>query len=388
MEPAIPDDPKVQTKKPRGLRKILLICVLVIVIIYIALPYPKYGTAFKSQIDSSNYYKGLIFTYYHDGDYLIESGGGGGPSFSLNFNYFPKLKRLSGAYSKNPKLIRTIESQGVIHPYLISGKNVYFKNKKIDNIDARTIIAHNSGYIETNDGIYYFAQNVFKKITEIENPDSFTPICKEYAHDTKNVYYFSLSYPILTTPELTVIKLPEGEEASDFKCVYIPNLEGLGRSNTTLYHHGEKIPGADPDTFKRLKSGGYFTDQNNVYAISKGSIFTVKGADPLTFNDYKTVGIGTTFSGYGYDKSHVYYKGELTDLTPYNLRKVTGSETIPSAEYVTDGFSVYFMGTKIINADASTFEYLGDYYAKDKNYVYKHGKILDGKHPETFELTR
>ncbi len=66
-------------------------------------------------------------------------------------------------------------------------------------------------------------------------------------------------------------------------------------------------------------------------------------------------------------------------------RVVEGEETqLPSSYEIKDG-EIYHLGELIKDVDNETFEYLGGYYAKDKNNVYYSNLILENVDLKTFE---
>lgn len=102
-------------------------------------------------------------------------------------------------------------------------------------------------------------------------------------------------------------------------------------------------------------------------------------SDRLTFEQVCRTGITI-------DDQHVYRDGSvIVGLEP-------ASFVMLSAWYYKDHDSVYnFYRKTISEADTSTFEVINDTdpwtaFAKDKNYVYQNGNILDGLDPGTFEL--
>ena len=82
------------------------------------------------------------------------------------------------------------------------------------------------------------------------------------------------------------------------------------------------------------------------------------------------------------DKNNIYVLGrKIPGFASEKLRIYEGD-----TRYITDGTDVYFIDTKLMNSDPSTFVILDNETAKDKNNVYKYGEILYGADSETFEI--
>lgn len=116
------------------------------------------------------------------------------------------------------------------------------------------------------------------------------------------------------------------------------------------YEHKLEKLDVNLETFKVLSSD-YAKDENNVFVITfneEHSPQIISDADPETFE--------ATDGNYAKDKNKVYLN---------------------------------FLGglIKIESADPASFENLNmGYFAKDKNYVYRTGKIMEGLDPESFQV--
>lgn len=106
------------------------------------------------------------------------------------------------------------------------------------------------------------------------------------------------------------------------------------------------------------------------------------GYPKLLLNSVK----GISSNGYFVKEDKVYYEGKLIEAKP------TGFETLDEFKtYARDAEGVYFRGRRIEGADASTFseikkEDLGTSYFKDKNFVYRLGKKIEGLKPVSVKV--
>lgn len=79
-------------------------------------------------------------------------------------------------------------------------------------------------------------------------------------------------------------------------------------------------------------------------------------------------------------KETIYYNGE----------EISGvdSATFQYIEdfYIKDKDNVYYHNSKVQNADSKTFEYIGYRYARDKKSVYYRGKKIQNADSKTFEI--
>lgn len=130
-----------------------------------------------------------------------------------------------------------------------------------------------------------------------------------------------------------------------------------------VYRGNEVIPELDPETFEIIKDEvggdcGYFVkDDDSLFFESEGKSLEKikeKNIEPLM-----TIKI---------DNAR-YYKGEKSI---YILGPNWG------------GCGVEFR--KIEGVDSKTFQYLGYFYSKDKNYVYNVNQIIEGADPNSFDV--
>ncbi len=113
------------------------------------------------------------------------------------------------------------------------------------------------------------------------------------------------------------------------------------------------------------------------YEIKDSQVFYGKTlldfADPGTF-----VVLNANFAQ---DKNFCIYQAQK--LQSCQIKSFTYSETDP---YAKDGFSAFYGGTKIGNADAQTFSWVGDGYAKDRSKVFYNGQIVPSAASDSFRV--
>ena len=140
--------------------------------------------------------------------------------------------------------------------------------------------------------------------------------------------------------------------------------------NSVYYGEGKIIDNIDPITFEYL-GGIYFKDRNSVWR----SYYADEGGAIGSVSRIKDADPGTfQFLEYGYarDKNFVYYNGDIL------LDAISESFEVLNQEYSKDKNFVYFVKDKIKDADSDTFEVVDYTYTKDKNSVYYRGVKLNG----------
>ncbi len=121
-------------------------------------------------------------------------------------------------------------------------------------------------------------------------------------------------------------------------------------------------------------------DKNSIYYniekigdinTNKAKFFDTEGMD----EEYRNF-----VNGYLMSEEAVYYNG----------KKLSGTDS-RTFDYVSDFYTkdknnVYYNNIKIKNSDPETFEYIKYRYAKDKNSVYYSGKKIKNADVKTFEI--
>ena len=135
-------------------------------------------------------------------------------------------------------------------------------------------------------------------------------------------------------------------------------------------HQDSLLVGADADTFEEVEEW-LGKDKDHVWYEAR----LVEGCDPQTVR-VKTKPLF-------YDRRDYYYEG-----APLHVKDMATFEVVQLNEYclyAKDSKCGYFDSTRIEGIDYKTFKTVSTFVAKDKNHVYRFGKVLPLADPETFE---
>ena len=135
-------------------------------------------------------------------------------------------------------------------------------------------------------------------------------------------------------------------------------------------HQDSLLIGADADSFEELEDW-LGRDKTHVWYEAR----LVEGCDPQTVKAIK--------KGLIRDKKDYYFEG-----APLHVKDMETFEIVEFNEYclwAKDSKCGYYDSTHIEGIDYETFKSAGTFVAKDKNHVYRFGKVLPLADPETFE---
>ncbi|QDU57492.1 DKNYY domain-containing protein [Aeoliella mucimassa] len=152
------------------------------------------------------------------------------------------------------------------------------------------------------------------------------------------------------------------------------------------------IPLSDPATFKIITpNGDYAADENRVYWYG----VEVPGADPASFRILKTpcaVDSQRAYIGLKPLEVHSLDHFEVLQIDFWNMpignangrlmAKDLREHWVPA--WSRDGVAYYWEATELEGADYESLKILNDVYAKDKATVYFQGKPVRGADAETF----
>lgn len=262
----------------------------------------------------------------------------------------------------------------------------YFSHYKMD-VDMETFEQLNVFWSKDKNKVFYKWYE-----TDVVDPITFEVINYEVGKDIYNVYwnsqFFEGAHAVKgADPKAFELYSSTGIYGRDQDSVFI-----LLKSTTA----DQRIYGADPETFQSI-AAYYSKDKNNVYYQNKA----VGGADPESFIVYNSHG-----TDYAIDKDYAYCSGEKLSgsdattfevLTAYNAKDknnyysgcdTTNIDPISIIElnrnYKKDDNNAYFGSHVIGQADAKSFEVIQDIYAIDKYNVFYMYDILDGADSKTF----
>ncbi len=188
--------------------------------------------------------------------------------------------------------------------------------------------------------------------------------------------------------------LDENKNQDKEKLFFYEDKNGVDESyqisSTKVFYRGTELVNADPKSFRRLGKT-YYRDGSKVYFKDR----IVPNVDLETFD-------ATHY--YARDKNHVYFLDKIivgADPTWFGLPDSTGKVQKFNYYYLSDGNEIYVEDnfkkfTRIENVDLKSFELLKPIntpekyfvmcWAKDKNYVFNHEKIIKNADPATVVL--
>ena len=278
--------------------------------------------------------------------------------------------------------------------------NVYYKNKKLKNVDANSFQIENPFIVKDKDNVFYITNNEIIKIKGF-SPEKSKVIVQFYVPTiliNKNGIYTFDKYE---NGEITIksikparidmntLEVVDGENMTmllylkDKNNVYfinykeseqkisdidVENAEDTGNDNYNIDIEIKKLESTDSGSFKI--DSIYGKDKNNLYFLNK----KIVGSNKLIIKDDKGV----------------YYLGR-EEVKKIQNADINSFEEV-SKEYYRDKNNVYYYDNydgdvkKVKGADAKTFDAIEGYaLGRDKNAVYDKGKMIKGLDPVTFE---
>lgn len=153
------------------------------------------------------------------------------------------------------------------------------------------------------------------------------------------------------------------------------------KDKNNVYLRGDIISGADPKTFERIDKR-YNKDASNLFYEDR----QIPDVDIQSFEVLEY--------SYARDKNRFYWLDP--DIRGYEKIDIVHEEIDPASckihtfHWLSDKNGVFYIrhpknfnGFKVDGADPETFEAIDDVYGKDKNHVYKFGRIVEGADPNS-----
>ena len=277
--------------------------------------------------------------------------------------------------------------------------NLYFKWKKVKNVNPNDVEIIGNDFIKIKDTLYEIS-NFEEKEVEIlplaVDVKTFEYIDNKYYKDKTNIYYNKNG------------KLKKIKDVN-FKSFGIPEENSyFGKDKNNIYYKGDKLEKIDRNSFKVLNESydnSIIKDKNGIYILTKESsikrIKIDKNVKNINFNRFEEI---TNYPYVFKDKNAVYtlntYDDKIVTVfsskeNDYKINELSGvnPNTFEMIEpnYFKDDKNVYYfsdkekMIKKIKNADIKSFEIMNDDYAKDKNNAYYKGKIFKETDAKTLD---
>ncbi len=254
--------------------------------------------------------------------------------------------------------------------YCVDDKGVYYDGELVDDADPKTFHIDDMGIARDATAIYEDHERL-----DVD-PASYTHVDGAFSADATRVYFMSQVVPGLNPQTFTVLN--DYYAVDDKSAVYfderfyqcevlppvdiesfkvIPNTHYASDKNQ-VYHCEAVLPNSDPQSFEILE-GAFAKDNKQAYYGDA----VLTDADPKTFTcrDYR----------FAQDDTHMYLFDDLiVDADPHSFESL-------DEHYATDKNHVFYDGVKIVDADVKTFELIPRWYARDAQQIYAEGKALD-----------
>ncbi len=163
----------------------------------------------------------------------------------------------------------------------------------------------------------------------------------------------------------------EGADVSTFEVID----QSYAKDMNFIYYDGRPIEAGLPNSVEFVASELNDSSANSGYLISGNNVFClgekIKGADPESFS--------FILDGYAMDKDYIYHfydtkiPREAVPIAIFNA----------SSGYIQHADQILYQG-EVISHQAKSFEIINDEYSKDSRYVYSHGAVLDGMDASSF----
>ena len=270
----------------------------------------------------------------------------------------------------------------LVTDYLATDKNqVYFFNARPPTKTPSVLRGADPGSIEIIDEhyarderkVFYTHRHYGPCTIEQADPKTFTVLSESYSKDRDHAFYECAP---IEDADARTFRVTSGFLAADSK---------------NVFRSGRLVSGADPATFSHLKHRfsnlNFYTDDKHVYYFRD----IVEDADPATFEV-----IASYFSR---DDQHAYFCSKKchkiigADVKTFRAAPVT-SNWANARVYARDKNRVFFCAelqeeepcTPLANSDPDTFEYVGQYFSRDKSNVFFRGSAVEGADAATFEI--
>lgn len=262
-------------------------------------------------------------------------------------------------------------------------------------------------YSKSKNDIYYSCMGNWFELGKTKlNADvkSFEVLGLDFGKDKNHLYFKDNIVDLEVDYDTFYVDKNNYNICFDKNHVYVPfgylpyGFEKASREKNYLW----KIPKADPKTFQKIdsdwaKDGSHFfykynpinvdyksfetlnknfaKDKNRVYLLE-----TYKLLQTLIIDAPTTKKINDRYIA---DKNNVYDFQDSLIIIPY--KNINDLKIIEGKFLLFDNIVIY-NGTRIENANASSFHVIQFPYSKDENHVFYHGSIIRNADPKTFSI--
>ncbi|WP_026749650.1 DKNYY domain-containing protein [Leptotrichia trevisanii] len=287
-------------------------------------------------------------------------------SINTKLNFY----KLIGA---NPKTFELIDNFGK------DDKNVYFLDKKLKGIDAKTFEEISFNIVKDKNGLHILLNSddsgIKTRNLKISGLDlkTFKKLENGYYKDKNNIYYD-------LDNNLSTIK---NADLATFEVLNSPYSSSIyfAKDKNNVYYQNKKIDGLVADGFEQIQSN-FIKDRNGIYKFEEDENEKSLKITPINakidFENLKEL----DWKYFGDDKN-IYYFDE-SDFKKLDKADINSFERIDSTGFFKDKNNVYYEGEKVEGIDMNSIKVISGMWIKDKNNVFYEGKKLKGISSDNF----
>ena len=284
-----------------------------------------------------------------------------------------EFEKLVGA---NPKTFEIVDDY-----FARDDKNVYFFNKKVIGVDAKTFEEVGYDIIKDKNGLHILIDSneteIKVKSLKADGIDLKTlkKLDNGYFKDKNNIYYgLSGNLYKIKNADLQTFEVLTSPYSSS---VY------FAKDKNNVYYNGKKLDGIVPNDFEQIQS--YFIkDKNGIYKFEEGENEQDLKITPINAKiDFKNLK-ELDWKYFGDDKN-IYYFDE-DSFKKVDKADINSFERIDFTAFFKDKNNVYYEGEKVEGIDMNSIEVVNGMCIKDKNSVFYEGKKLRNISPNNFNI--
>ncbi len=284
-----------------------------------------------------------------------------------------EFEKLAGA---NPKTFEIVDDY-----FAKDDKNVYFFNKKVIGVDAKTFEEVGYDIIKDKNGLHILIDSneteIKVKNLKADGIDLKTlkKLDNGYFKDKNNIYYgLSGNLYKIKNADLQTFEVLTSPYSSS---VY------FAKDKNNVYYNGKKLDGIVPNDFEQIQS--YFIkDRNGIYKFEededKQNLKITPINAKINFKNLKEL----DWKYFGDDKN-IYYFDE-DSFKKVDKADINSFERIDFTAFFKDKNNVYYEGEKVEGIDMNSIEVVNGMCIKDKNSVFYEGKKLRNISPNNFNI--